>query len=538
MKSELEIAMVETTRYRVLVAEKLASEGVEKLRRHFEVDTFDRLTADELLEKIGEYDALVVRSGTKVDAEVIERGSRLKIIGRAGIGVDNIDVETATRKGIMVANVPESNIISAAEHTMALMLAAARRVPAASTSLAEGRWDRSSFKGVELYGKTLGIIGLGRIGALVAERASGFGMSLVGYDPFISSQKAKHLGVELKPTVEELLEISDFVTLHVPITVETRHMLGAEQLAHCKKGAIIVNVARGGVIDEDALVEAIREGRIGGAALDVFEREPPGESPLCRMKEVVATPHLGASTSEAQFKAGVAIAEQIIAGLTGGFVSGAVNVAMPHREVVEMLQPYLPLCEKLGRLVSRISTVTTDEVELEIQGEISECDTSLLVMAFLKGLFEGTADPVTFVNAPVIAQERGITVRESKTRQSTDYLNLIIARTTDESGGVTAGATLIGKTQEMFTHVLDYDIEIAPSKYMLFVRYEDRPGMIGKVGTILGANDINIESLQVGRKKVKGKAAMGLSLDGPLSAEINRELKGQEGIIDSVFIVL
>lgn len=525
--------------YKVLVAEKISPEGIEKLKSHFLVDAYDRLGRDEFLAGIGDYDALIVRSGTKVDAEVIEKADKLKIIGRAGIGVDNIDLEAATKKGIMVANVPESNIISAAEHTMAVLLAVARNIPPAHESLAGGEWKRSAFQGVELYGKTLGIIGLGRIGSLVAERASAFDMNLIGYDPFMSSKKAKQLGVEMKGTLEELLEEADFITLHVPRGKDTYHMIAADQLRMMKKDARVINVSRGGIVDEDALVEAIDKGIIAGAALDVFECEPPGMSPLCKMPQVVLTPHLGASTREAQYKAGVAIAEQVIAGLTGGFVGGAVNIAMPHKEVVETLRPYMPLCEKLGKLVTRIAGGGIGDIELEIFGVISEHDTSLLTVAFLKGFFESVySEPVTYVNAPLLALERGISVKESRSRQSRDYLNLILSTVSVDGEKITAGATIVGKNQEMFVNVLDFDIEITPCKYMAFVRYEDRPGMIGKVGTVLGQNDINIESLQVGHRKVKKEAAMGLCLGSPIPEEILKILKSEKGIKEATFIVL
>jgi D-3-phosphoglycerate dehydrogenase len=531
--------MSEGSDYRVLVAEKISPEGVEKLKKEFQVDVYDSMKREDLLGSIGEYDALVVRSGTDVDKEIISRANRLKIIGRAGIGVDNIDVEAATKKGIMVANVPESNIISAAELTMAVIMALARKIPAANASLARGEWKRSAYQGVELNGKTLGVVGLGRIGALVAERASSFGMKLIGHDPFIAPQKAKRLGVELKASLDEVLAEADFITLHVPRTKDTYHLIGEQQLKMMKKSARLINVSRGGVVDEEALSKAIREGRIAGAALDVFECEPPGENPLCSMPEVVVTPHLGASTTEAQYKAGVAIADQVIAGLTGGFVSGAVNISMPHQEVVDALKPYMPLVEKLGRLVYRLVTAAINEIELEMLGEISQYDTSLLTVAFLKGFLENiSTEPITYVNAPLIAQERGITVKESKSRQSRDYVNLILATASDDDQRVSAGATLVAKNQEMFVNVLDYEIEIAPCTYMAFVSYQDRPGMIGRVGTVLGQNRINIGSLQVGRRKVWDSAAMGLCLDTPLDKDILDELKAEEGIEDAIFIML
>ena len=527
-------------KHKVLVAEKISSEGVDKLKEHFDVDAFDGIPRDELLARIAGYDGLVVRSGTRVDAEVIDAASRLRVIGRAGIGVDNIDVESATKKGVLVANVPESNIISAAEHTMAMLMSTARKIPAACASLKRGEWKRSSYQGVELYGKTLGIIGIGRIGALVAERASGFGMKLVGFDPYVASQKAKTLGIDMKPSVEAVLEVADFITLHVPKNQDTFHMLGDKQLDMVKPGVRIVNVSRGGVVDEAALARAIQDGKVAGAAIDVFETEPPADdNPLCALPEVVVTPHLGASTTEAQYKAGVAIADQVIAGLTGGFVSGAVNIAMPHKEVVETLRPYMPLCEKLGRLFVNLTSGAISEIEFEILGDISEFDTSLLTVAFLKGFFENISmDAVTYVNAPILAMERGITVKESKSRRSRDYVNLIQVTALEDDTNVTAGATLIGVNQEMFVNVLDYDIEIAPSRYMAFVTYEDRPGMIGRVGTVLGSSGINISGLSVGRRAIDGVAGMGLSLDSPLTPEIIEALGNQDGISRTQFLVL
>jgi D-3-phosphoglycerate dehydrogenase / 2-oxoglutarate reductase len=532
--------MGEDPAYKVLVAEKISPEGVEKLANLYDVDAFDSMSREELVEKIGDYDGLVVRSGTRVDAELIDEADRLKVIGRAGIGVDNIDVEAATKKGIMVANVPESNIISAAEHTMAMLMSTARNIPAANMSLAAGEWKRSSYQGVELYGKTLGIIGVGRIGALVAERASAFGMTLIGFDPYISTQKAKSLGIDMKPGMDEVLAEADFITLHVPRKKDTLHMLGASQFDIVKKGARIVNVSRGGVIDEAALAQAIKDGRVAGAAIDVFECEPPEEgNPLCSMPEVVVTPHLGASTREAQYKAGVAIADQVIAALSGGFVSGAVNISMPHREVVETLRPYMPLCEKLGRLFVNLTRGAISEIEFEVLGDISEYETSLLTVAFLKGFFDSISiDAVTYVNAPIIAQERGITVKETKSRRSRDYVNLVQVTASEDDTQVTAGATLVGVNQEMFVNVRDFEIEIAPSKYMAFITYQDKPGMIGMVGTVLGSNEINISGLQVGRRALEGIAGMGLNVDSPLTDEIIAELESQDGIESAEFLVL
>lgn len=530
--------MAEEFRPRVLVAEKIAPEGIEMLSRQFEAEVHDKISREELLEKISDFDALIVRSGTKVDREVLEKANRLKVIGRAGIGIDNIDVEFATKRGILVANVPESNTISAAEHTMALLLACARNIPAACASLERGEWKRSDYQGVELYGKTLGIIGLGRIGALVAERAKAFGMKVIAHDPFVSEQRGKQMGVELIRDLDELLRRSDFITLHVPQTQETYHMIGEKQFEVMKDNAIIINASRGGVIEEKALADAIRRGKIKGAAIDVFESEPPNKSELLSIPQVIETPHLGASTAEAQYKAGIAIAEQIIAGLTGDFVSGVVNVSMPQKEVVEVLKPFLPLVEKLGRLLNQLIQSTVSEVQIEVVGEISKYDTSLLTAVLLKGFLEGiSTEPVSYINARIIATERGIEVKEAKTSQSRDYLNLIVATASNKGKKMSAGATLVERNQELFVDVLDFQITIPPSKYMGFVTYEDKPGMIGRVGTILGEYGVNIASLEVGRKRMRGLAAMGLSLDNPVEPEVIERLKGEKGIKEVAFPV-
>lgn len=523
--------------FKVLVAEKLCEEGVGKLGDLFDTDCLVNLSREELLGRIGEYDALVVRSGTQVDSEVIARGERLKVIGRAGIGVDNIDLNAATKRGVLVANVPESNIVSAAEHTMAMLMSLTRRIPAANASLKGGSWDRGSFQGVELNGKTLGIIGIGRIGALVAERAASFGMKLIGYDPFVTPERAAQLGITMFETVEDVVGKADFVTLHVPRTKDTIKLLSTPQFDKAKKGLRIVNVSRGGIVDEEALAQAIIDGKVAGAAIDVFENEPPVGCPLLALDEVVVTPHLGASTSEAQYKAGVAIADQVIAGLTGGFVSGAVNISMPHKEVVETLRPYMPLCEKLGTFFANLMTTPISEINIEIFGEISEYDTSLLTVAFLKGLLDYISmDPVTYVNAPILAKERGIEITESKSRQSRDYINLVMVTVSDGTNGISAGATIIGKSQEIFVRIFDYDIDVVPSSNMAFVTFEDRPGMIGQIGTVVGKHNINIAGLQVGKTPIDGKAAMALNLDSPLLPEIVEELIAEPGIISARYI--
>jgi D-3-phosphoglycerate dehydrogenase len=524
---------------KVLVAEKIADTGIEQLKKEFEVDERTGLSPEELKEAIGEYDAIIVRSATQLNAETIERARNLKIIGRAGIGLDNVDVEAATRKGIIVANAPQSNIISAAEHTLALLLSVCRNIPQAYNSLKSGKWERSKFEGVELYGKTLGILGLGKIGTLVAQRAHSFDMEIVAYDPYISKERASQLNIRMVETLEDLLKEADFITIHLPKTGETKGMIGAKEIAKMKKGVRVVNAARGGLIDEKALAEAIKSGQVAGAGIDVFEKEPCTDSPLFEFETVVATPHLGASTTEAQDKAGFTIAEQVAAALKGDFVSNAVNIAATGVE--DAIKPFLPLAEKIGRLLTYLVEERVGDLEVEYAGQISQYDTAILTVAVLKGLFEAVVhEPVTYVNAPVLAKERGIEVRETKTSVSRDYINVITVRTGDSRGKkVSAGGTLLGKkNQERFVSIYDFDIDMVPSKYMAFFRYEDRPGMIGKVGTILGNNKINVANMQVGRRVLHGEALMGINVDEPILQEVIDEIKNQAGIAEAKFMVL
>ncbi|MBI4744184.1 MAG: phosphoglycerate dehydrogenase [Actinobacteria bacterium] len=523
---------------KVLVKEKIADSGVEALRKEFEVDVCPEMTQEELREKIKEYDALIVRSATKVTKEIIDQAENLKIIGRAGIGVDNVDVEAATKKGIIVANAPQSNIISAAEHAIALLLTQCRNIPQANTSLKSGKWERSKFEGVELYEKTLGILGLGKIGTLVAQRALSFEMKLIAYDPYMSKERAAQLGVRLIENLDDFLKEADFITVHLPKTPETMGMIGAREIGLMKNGVRIVNAARGGIINEDDLAEAIKSGKVASAGLDVFSKEPCMESPLFALDQVVVTPHLGASTQEAQDKAGVTIAEQVLAALKGEFVSYAVNLAAGG--IDDSIKPFLPLAEKLGKLFGYLVEGHISKVEMEFAGQISQFNTKILTIAILKGFFEPiSSEPVTYVNAPMVAKERGISTVESKTSTSRDYVNLITVRASNSKGEVTAAATLTGKkNEERFVGIYGYDIDMAPSKYMAFFRYKDVPGMIGKVGTVLGDNGINIANMHVGRKKVAGEAVMGLNVDAPIPDEIMEKIKEIAGIPEAKFIVL
>ena len=479
---------------RVLVSEKLAARGLELLREAgHEVDEQLGLSAEALRERISGAHALIVRSATQVTAALLEAGTDLVVVGRAGIGLDNVDVEAATRRGIMVVNAPQSNILSAAEHAVALMLAQARNIPQAHAALVAGKWERSKWEGVELHGKTLGVVGLGRIGALVAQRALAFGMRLCAYDPYVSPERARQMGVELM-AIDELVSTSDFITIHLPKTAETAGLIGRDVLAKAKPGLRIVNAARGGILDEEALYDALVSGRIGGAALDVFATEPCTDSPLFTLSNVVVTPHLGASTAEAQDKAGVTIAEQVVLSLAGDFVPFAVNVAAT--EVSETVRPFLGLAEQLGRCFACLNDGLPDRLEVEFSGALAGANTSILALAVLKGVFAaGTEEPVSYVNAPQLAAERGLEVRETSTTATREYVNLITLRSSDHS----IAGTLSGPGPDpRIVLVDDHVVEVPPAEHMLVVRNDDRPGMIGLVGMALGQAGVSISSMAVG----------------------------------------
>jgi D-3-phosphoglycerate dehydrogenase / 2-oxoglutarate reductase len=531
---------------RVLIAEPLADAGIELLRAHFDVDAHDTLDRAELLARVADADALVVRSATQVDGEVLAAGRNLKVVGRAGIGLDNVDVNAATRLGVMVVNAPQSNVISAAEHTVALILAQARNIPQADAALRVGRWERTRFQGAELYGKTLGIVGLGRVGALVAQRLNAFGMRVIAYDPYVSRDRAAQMGVELASLVEVLTK-ADVVTVHLPKTPETTGLIGERELAAMRPGARLVNTARGGLVDETALAKAVESGHLGGAALDVFSEEPTTHSPLFQLDRVVVTPHLGASTAEAQDKAGVAIAEQLILALTGQFVPNAVNVdAGP---VPDALRPFVPLAEKLGRLYTalagggpsgRANLVMGGHLGVEYVGALAEHDTRVLTLAALKGMLAPVVhEPVTYVNAPLLAAERGLELVETKTRHSRDWVNLMSLSGEGSRGPVgVAGTTMGARDAERLVVVNGIEIDMRPSAHMAFLFYEDRPGVIGRVGTILGRAGINIASMQVGRRKQGGEALMALTVDAGVPASVLDQVMTEIGAHDGTFIHL
>ncbi len=532
---------------RILIAEPLADAGVEMLRARHQVDARQTMTREQLLAAVAEVDALVVRSATTVDAEVLEAGRNLKVVGRAGIGLDNVDVDTATRLGIVVVNAPQSNVISAAEHTIALILAQARNIPQADQALREGRWERSRFQGTELHGKTLGIVGLGRVGTLVAQRLLAFGMRLLAFDPFVSRERAAQLGVELG-SLSQVLTQADIVTVHLPKTPETVGLIGEAQLSAMKPGARLVNTARGGIVDEAALAKAVESGHLGGAALDVFAEEPTTESPLFHLGSAVVTPHLGASTAEAQDKAGVTIAEQLLLALDGQFVPNAVNVdAGP---VPDALRPFLPLAEKLGRLYTALAGGGPTgrgsalggggRLHIEYAGELADQDTRILNLAVLKGMFAPVVhEPVTFVNAPLLAAERGIDLTETRTRHSKDWVNLIHLSGEGSRGPVgVSGTTVGGHDAERLVAVNGIPIDMAPADHMAFLFYEDRPGVIGRVGTVLGQAGVNIASMQVGRRKQGGEALMALTVDAGIPDGVLDGVIAEIGAHDGTFIHL
>jgi D-3-phosphoglycerate dehydrogenase len=439
----------------------------------------------------------------------------------------------------MVVNAPQSNIVSAAEHAVALMLAQARNIPQANTALKAGRWERERYQGVELSGKTLGVVGLGRVGSMVAQRCAAFGMRVIAFDPYVPRERAKEMGVELMPTLEALLVQADFVSLHLPRTPDTEALIGERELALMKEGARLVNTSRGGITDEAALAKAIEDGHLAGAALDVFAEEPTTESPLFAFDQVVVTPHLGASTVEAQDKAGASIAEMVRLALMGEFVPHAVNVSA-GAEVSEVVRPFLPLAEKLGMLLTGLARGAVSAIECQYHGRIAEVDTRALTLALIKGVLSGVVhEPLSYVNAPIIARERGMAVSEMRSAVSSDYVNLIALRAQTEDGEASVAGTLVGKRNaERVMQVLGYDVEMSPATYMLFFAYEDRPGVIGKVGTILGQHEVNIATMDVGRPTRGGTALMALTLDSAVTPEIIEEISTAVGAADAWFVVL
>jgi len=524
---------------KVLVKEKIGDSGVELLREAgFDVDLGVEWSDEELEQRIGDYQGLLIRSATKVTADLLAKAHSLKAIGRAGVGVDNVDVAAATKRGIVVANAPQSNVVTAAEHTMALLLALARNVPQAHASLTAGKWERSQFSGVELYDKTLGILGFGRIGQLVAQRARGFGMRVLAFDPFVSAERYRELGVEKAESSDEIYAQADFITLHLPKTPETENWLDAEAFAKMRDGMRVLNVARGPLIDEAALQAALDSGKVSAAALDVFREEPVTDHPLFGYPNVIVTPHLGASTAEATDRAGYQAAEQVVAALTGGAVSSAVNVPAIAAEDLEVLGPFLPLCRRLGRLGMALAEGSSvDRVEVELLGRIAERDTRPLTVAVLLGALTGhTEEEVNEVNAPAIAEERGIVVEETRRTTARDFTDLVRVSVIAGDDRSRVVGTVLGRRNR--PHLLEawgQRFNLQMEDHIALFRYRDMPGMIGRVGTIIGEHGVNIGSAAVGHVPdgdgAEGLAVMVVTTDEPVPQEVVEEIVGSDGFL-------
>ncbi|WGD38254.1 phosphoglycerate dehydrogenase [Lysinibacter sp. HNR] len=511
----------------VLIAEELSPATIDSLGSDFHIVNVDGTDRAALLSEVASADAILVRSATQVDAEVLAAAPNLKVIARAGVGLDNVDIKTATAGGVMVVNAPTSNIISAAELTVGHILSLARHIPQAHEALSRGDWKRSAYTGTELYEKTIGIIGLGRIGALVAERLKGFGVHLVAYDPYVTSARAQHLGVQLV-TLDELLQQADFLTIHMPKTPETTGMIGAEQLAQMKSTAYVVNVARGGLIDEDALYYALQQKTIAGAGLDVYVQEPPRDLPLIGLPNVVVTPHLGASTDEAQEKAGVSVAKSVRLALEGELVPDAVNVA--GGVIDPYVRPGLPLTEKLGQVFSALAHSPLTSVDIEVHGELSHHDIKVLRLAALKGIFTNVvSEPLSYVNAPLIAEQRGIEVRLLSDEVSDAYRNVITLRGALSDGSqISVSGTLSGPKQiEKLVEINGYDVELPFAEHMIVFTYRDRPGIVAAYGRLLGDAGINIAGLQIARDSEAGRALSVLSIDSPAPDELLTQVRDE-----------
>ncbi len=528
-------------RAKVLVKEKIGDSGVKLLEEHFEVEIGVDWDDAQLAERIGEYDGIVIRSATKLTADLIGKADRLRVIGRAGVGVDNVDVPAATRRGIVVANAPESNVVTAAEHTMALLLALARNIPRAHASLISGKWERSKFSGVELYEKTLGVLGFGRIGQLVAQRARGFGMRVLAFDPFVSAERFRELGAEKAERPEDIYAQADFITIHLPKTPETENFLDDEAFAKMRDGVRVLNVARGGLLDEAALGRALDSGKVAGAALDVFPSEPMTESPLFGREQVVVTPHLGASTAEATDRAGYQSAEQVVAALDGGVVSTAVNIPAIAAEDMEVLGPFLPMARKLGRLAMSLAEGSSVErIEAAFFGRIADFDTRLLGLAVIVGALQGrTEEQVNLVNAPTMAQQRGIVFEEKAVSEAEDFNELI--RVTVVAGGERVAVAGTGIGSQQVPHLVEVQgrrLTIELERHVTVFRYEDLPGMIGRVGSVFGEHGINISSAAVGHTAdgatgdEQRRAAMVVTTDAAVGSEVVGQILGIEGFED------
>jgi len=518
---------------KILVADPLAEDGLERLRRAGEVTVVSRLGESELIQRIPDFDALVVRSETRVTAPIIEAGSRLRVVGRAGVGVDNIDVPAATRRGILVVNAPRGNIVAAAEHTMALLFALARWVPQADASVKRGEWTRAKFIGTEIRGKTLGVVGLGNVGSEVAKRAHGLEMDVIAYDPVVSVERAELFNVSLV-TLQELLAQADFVTLHVPLVESNRNLIGAAELARMKPSARLINTARGGIVDETALAAALQSGNLAAAAADVFETEPPGDHPLLKLPNFIATPHIAASRAEAQVSVAFDVAEEVAAVLAGDLPRFAVNAPALPPEELAYLRPFAELTERLAALHGQLFGGRVSVIELDFEGELAEHDVNLLIAAAIKGVLQPfTEERINAVNAKLIANSRGIRLVERRSRSHSSYASLVTLRMQDHE---IAGTVLMGELRAV--RIDSFRVDLVPDGRFLVSRHEDRPGVVGRVGSILGEHDVNIASMQVGRDAPRANAMMILAVDDRVAPELLDRLREVDGMADLRYVEL
>lgn len=525
---------------RVLVSDNVPEAGVLVLREAgVEVDVNVGLAPDELLAVIGNYDGLVVRSATKVTADVIAAAPNLKVVGRAGVGVDNIDLDAATKAGVVVMNTPGGSAIAVAEHAMALLLGLLRRIPRAVTSMKDGRWEKKTLKGRQLYGKTLGVIGVGNIGSVLVKRALAFGMSAVAYDPFISEEAAAKLGAELV-SLDALFERADVISLHVPLTDRTHHIINREALAKMKPGTVLVNCARGGVVHEGDLAEALREGQIAGAALDVFEQEPPNpENPLLALDNFICSPHLGASTLEAQEAVACMLANQIVAFFDHGTIQNSVNVTAVSRELLDTLGPWLELGKRVGAVAAHLAPPQATQVEALFSGTVTEHDLTPLTNSVLAGLVSPFTDqPVNAVNAPSIAKERGLCVSQSTTAEHDDFVSTLTVRLKGPQGGVEVSGTVFGRRELRIIKVDQFELDAIPEGNLLLMRNDDVPGVVGRLGTLLGNEGVNIAQIHLSRYKPEGQAFSMLNVDSPVPAEVLEAVQNIAGVIDVTQITL
>lgn len=525
---------------KILVLDGVSEKGIQILREPgFDVDVIaETLTEDKLVEIMPNYHGVIVRSATKITKRIMENAPNLVIVGRAGVGVDNIDIEAATNCGIIVVNAPDGNTIAAAEQTMALMLAVARFVPQANENLKKGKWMRKEYTGVELRGKTLGVVGLGRIGTAVAKRAQGFEMEVIGYDPFISEEKALASGIKLM-SLDEVIKNADFLTVHLPLTKETKNLCAAETFEKMKKGVRIINVARGGIICEKSLYDAVKSGKVAGAALDVFETEPTTESPLFELENVIVTPHLGASTKEAQVNVALDVAHEMVAVLQGEMAKNAVNLPAIPQEVLVAIKPYLTLAEKLGKFVAQLAD-NVESVEIIYSGDVAQLTVAPISTTLLKGLLSSLLvdESVNFVNAGIIAKNRGIKVVESKVEIAEDYANLITVKVKSEKGEKTVAGTIFADNDLRIVMIDGYRVDALPEGNLIVAPHIDKPRIIGPVATLIGEHNINIATMQVGRKVLGGKAVMLLGLDAAVPDQTLQEIAKIDGIIDVKFVSL